>query len=132
MCCSRCDEIGKIAAEADVYFHTDAVQAAGKMPLDVKEIGCDLLTITGHKMHGPQGAGALFVRKGTLLQPLFYGGRHERSRRAGTENLPGIVGLGKAAEIARAGFADGSVRANGRAARPAGAGDSRAASSRLA
>ncbi len=102
-------EIGKIAAEADVYFHTDAVQAAGKIPLDVKEIGCDLVTITGHKMHGPQGAGALFVRKGTLLQPLFYGGRHERSRRAGTENLPGIVGLGKAAEIARGGFADGSV-----------------------
>ncbi len=103
------NEIGTIAAEADVYFHTDAVQAAGKVPLDVKEIQCDLLTITGHKMHGPQGAGALYVRKGTLLQPLFYGGRHERSRRAGTENLPGIVGLGKAAEIARAGFADGSV-----------------------
>ena len=102
-------DIGEIAAEADVYFHTDAVQAAGKMPLDVKEIGCDLMTITGHKMHGPQGAGALYVRKGTLLQPLFYGGRHERSRRAGTENLAGIVGLGKAAEIARAGFADGSV-----------------------
>ncbi len=102
-------EIGRIATEADVYFHTDAVQAAGKIPLDVKEIGCDLLTITGHKMHGPQGAGALYVRKGTLLQPLFYGGRHERSRRAGTENLPGIVGLGKAAEIARAGFVDGSV-----------------------
>ncbi len=102
-------EIGKIAAEADIYFHTDAVQAAGKIPLDVKEIGCDLLTITGHKMHGPQGAGALYVRKGALLQPLFYGGRHERSRRAGTENLPGIVGLGKAAEIARAGFNDGSV-----------------------
>ena len=103
------NEIGKIAAEADVYFHTDAVQAAGKVPLDVKGIGCDLLTITGHKMHGPQGAGALYVRKGTLLKPLFYGGRHERSRRAGTENLPGIVGLGKAAEIAHAGFEDGSV-----------------------
>ena len=103
------NEIGKIAAEADVYFHTDAVQAAGKVPLDVKEIGCDLLTITGHKMHGPQGAGALYVRKGTLLQPMLYGGRHERSRRAGTENLPGIVGLGKAAEIAREGFDDGSV-----------------------
>jgi len=102
-------EIGKIAAEADVYFHTDAVQAAGKVPLDVKEIGCDLLTISAHKIHGPQGAGALFVRKGTLLQPLLYGGRHERSRRAGTENLAGIVGLGKAAEIARTGFADGSV-----------------------
>ena len=103
------NEIGKIAAEADAYFHTDAVQAASKVPLDVKQIGCDLLTITGHKMHGPQGAGALYVRKGTLLQPMLYGGRHERSRRAGTENLPGIVGLGKAAEIARAGFEDGSV-----------------------
>ena len=101
--------IGEIAAEADVYFHTDAVQAAGKVPLDVKEIGCDLLTVTGHKMHGLQGAGALYVKKGTLLQPMLYGGRHERSRRAGTENLAGIVGLGKAADIARAGFADGSV-----------------------
>ena len=103
------NEIGKIAAEADVYFHTDAVQAAGKIPVDVKETGCDLLTISAHKFHGPQGTGALFVRKGTLPQPLFYGGRHERSRRAGTENLAGIVGLGKAAEIALAGFADGSV-----------------------
>ena len=102
-------EIGKIAALADVYFHTDAVQAAGKVPIDVKEIGCDLLTISAHKIHGPQGAGALFVRKGTLLQPLLYGGRHERSRRAGTENLAGIVGLGKAAEIAAQGFVDGSV-----------------------
>jgi cysteine desulfurase len=102
-------EIAKIAAEADVYFHTDAVQAAGKVPLDVQEIGCDLLTITGHKMHGPIGAGALYVRKGTLLQPMLYGGRHERSRRAGTENLPGIVGFGKAAEIAREGLTDGSV-----------------------
>ena len=102
-------EVGKIAAEADVYFHTDAVQAAGKVPLDVKEIGCDLLTISAHKIHGPQGTGALYVRKSTLLQPLFYGGRHERSRRAGTENLAGIVGLGKAAEIARLGLEDGSV-----------------------
>jgi cysteine desulfurase len=103
------NEIGKIAAEADVYFHTDAVQAASKVPIDVKEIGCDLLTISAHKFHGPQGTGALFVRKGTLLQPLFYGGRHERSRRAGTENVPGIVGLGKAAEIAHRGFTDGKV-----------------------
>lgn len=103
------NEIGKIAAEADVYFHTDAVQAAGKVPIDVKDIRCDLLTLTAHKMHGPQGAGALYVRRGTLLQPLFYGGRHERSRRAGTENLPCIAGLGKAAEIARLGFVDGSV-----------------------
>jgi cysteine desulfurase len=102
-------EIGAIAAEADVYFHADAVQAAGKVPIDVKEIGCDLLTISAHKFHGPQGVGALFVRKGTLLQPLFYGGRHERSRRAGTENLAGIAGLGRAAEIAAQGFSDGSV-----------------------
>jgi len=101
--------IGRIAAEADVYLHTDAVQAAGKVPIDVKETGCDLLSLTAHKMHGPLGTGALFVRKGTLLQPMMYGGRHERSRRAGTENLPGIVGLGKAAEIARSGFSDGSV-----------------------
>jgi len=101
------EEIGKIAAGADVYFHTDAVQAAGKVPIDVKRIGCDALSISGHKMHAPQGVGALYVRKGTRLQPLFYGGRHERSRRAGTENVPGIVALGKAAELARQGFERG-------------------------
>src|SRR6202050_121677 len=72
------DEIGRIAAEADVYFHTDAVQAAGKVPIDVKQIGCDALSISGHKMHRATGVGALYVRKGTRLQPLFYGGRHER------------------------------------------------------
>ena len=94
------EEIGRIAVESDVYFHTDAVQAAGKVAVNVQKIGCDLLSISGHKMHAPQGAGALYVRKGTRLQPLFYGGRHERSRRAGTENVPGIVGLGKAAELA--------------------------------
>ena len=101
------EEIGEIAAEADVYFHTDAVQAAAKVPIDVKQIGCDALSISGHKMHAPQGVGALYVRKGTRLQPLFYGGRHERSRRAGTENVPGIVGLGKAAELAMQGFERG-------------------------
>jgi cysteine desulfurase len=100
-------EIGKIAAEADVYFHTDAVQAAGKVAIDVKRIGCDALSISGHKMHAPQGVGALYVRQGTRLQPLFYGGRHERSRRAGTENVPGIVALGKAAELAMQGFEHG-------------------------
>jgi cysteine desulfurase len=94
-------EVGRIAAEANVRFHTDAVQAAGKVSLDVKQIGCNLLTLSGHKMHAPQGIGALYVRKGTILRPMLHGGRHERSRRAGTENVPGIVGLGKAAELAQ-------------------------------
>ncbi len=100
-------EIGAIAREAGVYFHTDAVQAAGKIPVNVEEIGCDLLTISAHKLHGPQGVGALYVRKGTEIAAQMYGGRHERSRRAGTENVPGIVGLGAAAEAALAGFARG-------------------------
>ena len=104
------EEIGKICAEADVYFHTDAVQAASKVPIRVKDIGCDLLSISGHKFHAPQGVGALYVRKGTTLEPLFYGGSHERSRRAGTENVPGIVGLGKAMEIAAKGLANGEDR----------------------
>jgi cysteine desulfurase len=96
------EEIGKIAAEAGVCFHTDAVQAAAKVAINVKQIGCHALSISGHKIHAPQGVGALYVKKGTRLQPLFYGGRHERSRRAGTENVPGIVGLGKAAQLAKA------------------------------
>jgi cysteine desulfurase len=104
------DAIGKIAAEADVHFHTDAVQAAGKVPINVMAIGCDLLSISGHKVHAPQGVGALYVRKGTHLRPLFYGGRHERSRRAGTENVPGIVGLGKAAELCRLGLDSGEIQ----------------------
>ncbi|MGH9530122.1 MAG: cysteine desulfurase family protein [Terriglobales bacterium] len=104
------EAIGKIASDADVYFHTDAVQAAGKVPVNVGDIGCDLLSISGHKMHAPQGVGALYVRKGTRLQPLFHGGRHERSRRAGTENVPGIVGLGKAAELARVGLENGEIQ----------------------
>jgi cysteine desulfurase len=95
------EEIGKIAQEADVFFHTDAIQAAGKVPLDVQKIACDALSISGHKIHAPQGTGALYIKKGTLIQPQMYGGTHERQRRAGTENLPGIVGLGKAAEISR-------------------------------
>ncbi len=102
------EEIGKIAAEAGVLFHTDAVQAVGKIFVDVKKIGCHALSLSGHKLHGPQGVGALYLKKGTQIQPLFYGGRHERSRRAGTENVPGIVGLGKAAELAMQGFADGA------------------------
>ncbi len=95
------DEIGKIAQEADVFFHTDAVQAAGKVPIDVQKIACDALSISGHKIHAPQGTGALYIKKGTLIQPQIYGGSHERQRRAGTENVPGIVGLGKAAEISK-------------------------------
>jgi len=103
------EEIGRIADEANVYFHTDAVQAAGKIPLDVNRIGCDLLSISGHKMHAPQGVGALYVRKGTALEPILHGGRYERSRRAGTENVPGIVALGKAAELAAKGLSDGTI-----------------------
>ena len=103
-------EIGKIASDADVYFHIDAVQAAAKVPIDVEAIGCDLLSISGHKIHAPKGVGALYVRKGTKLQPVLYGGSHERSRRAGTENVPGIVALGKAAEVAAEGLANGSVQ----------------------
>jgi cysteine desulfurase len=102
-------EIGRIAADADIYFHTDAVQAAGKLPIDVQTLRCDLLSISGHKMHAPQGTGILYVRRGTKLEPLFFGGAHERQRRAGTENLPGIVGLGKAAELARTALIDGTM-----------------------
>ncbi|MGZ5154531.1 MAG: cysteine desulfurase family protein, partial [Burkholderiales bacterium] len=95
------EEIGKIAAEAGVYFHTDAVQAAGKVAIDVNRIACHALSISGHKIHAPQGVGALYLRKGIPIRPLLYGGRHERSRRAGTENVPGIVGLGTAAQVAK-------------------------------
>ena len=102
-------EIGRIAQDADIWFHTDAVQAAGKLPIDVKAIGCDLLSISGHKMHAPQGTGVLYVRRGTRIEPLFYGGAHERQRRAGTENVAGIVGLGKAAEIADDALRDGTM-----------------------
>ncbi|PSH05512.1 MAG: cysteine desulfurase NifS [Acidobacteria bacterium] len=105
----KVSEIGAIAREADVYFHTDAVQAAGKVAIDVEEIGCDLLTVAAHKMHGPQGVGALYVRRGTLLRPMLVGGRQERGRRAGTENLAGIVGFGKAAELATQWLASGGA-----------------------
>jgi cysteine desulfurase len=103
------DEVGKIAAEAQVLFHTDAVQAAAKIPIDVRRMGCDALSMSGHKIHAPQGVGALYVKKGTRIQPLFHGGRHERSRRAGTENVPGIVGLGRAAQLAKESLDRGHV-----------------------
>ncbi len=97
-------EIGRIAKARGVPFHTDAVQAIGKMAVDVKADGIDLLTISGHKFHGPKGVGALYVRKGTPIDPLLHGGGQERGMRSSTENVPGIVGLGKAAEIARRDF----------------------------
>ena len=103
------EAIGRIAREAGVRFHVDAVQAAGKVAIDVNSLGCDLLSISGHKMHGPQGTGALFVRRGTRLEPLFAGGAHERQRRPGTENVAGIVGLGKAAECALEGLRNGGL-----------------------
>src|SRR6266404_5292487 len=93
-------EIGRIAAEADVYFHTDAVQSAGKILVDVKALQLDLLSISGHKFYAPKGIGALFIKSGTRLRQLLYGGHHQRGFRPGTENVVGIVGLGKAAELA--------------------------------
>ena len=95
------EEIGRLAAEADVYLHTDAVQSAGKIPIDVNALGVDLLSISGHKLYAPKGIGALYVRGGTRLRQLLYGGHHQRGFRPGTENVAGIVGFGKAAEIAR-------------------------------
>jgi cysteine desulfurase len=103
------EEIGKIAAEAGAFFHIDAVQGAGKVPLDVRRFGCHLCSISAHKMHGPKGVGAMFVRRGTPLESLIVGGSHERRRRAGTENVPGIVGLAKAAELAMHTLEDGTI-----------------------
>ncbi|KPU44960.1 cysteine desulfurase IscS [Oxobacter pfennigii] len=93
-------EIGKLCREKKVYFHTDAVQAVGNVPIDVKEMNIDLLSLSAHKFYGPKGVGALYIRKGVKIQQLIHGGGQEKSRRAGTENVPGIIGLGKAIEIA--------------------------------
>jgi cysteine desulfurase len=93
-------QLAVMAHEAGALFHTDAVQAVGKVPLDLKATGIDMLSLSGHKLHGPKGIGALYLRKGTKFNPLIRGGPQERRRRGGTENVPGIVGLGKAAELA--------------------------------
>ncbi|KAA6458201.1 cysteine desulfurase [Acidobacteria bacterium AB60] len=101
------EQISRIAAETGAFFHIDAVQGAGKIPIDVRRIGCNLLSISGHKMHAPKGVGAIFVRRGTPLESLLVGGSHERRRRAGTENVAGIVGLAKAAEVAMTSLENG-------------------------
>jgi cysteine desulfurase len=103
------EQIGQIAAEADIPFHTDAVQSAGKIAIDVNRFGVDLLSLSAHKFYGPKGVGALFVRKGVEIDPLLYGGGNERGRRAGTENVAAIVGLGKACELARRDMAEASA-----------------------
>jgi len=95
------EELARLAHEAGALFHTDAVQAVGKIPIDLKTTQIDFLSLSGHKLHGPKGIGALYVRKGTKFAPFLRGGHQERARRGGTENTPGIVGLGAAAELAR-------------------------------
>jgi len=104
------EEIGEIARAAGAFFHIDAVQGAGKVKFDVRRFGCHLLSVSAHKMHGPKGVGALFVRRGTPVESLLVGGSHERRRRAGTENVPGIVGLAKAAELAMHSLEDGVIK----------------------
>ena len=94
-------EVGKIAKERGILFHTDAVQAVGKIPVDVNELGVDMLSLSAHKIYGPKGIGALYVRRGVKIDSLIHGGHHERNRRAGTENVPNIVGLGKGCELAK-------------------------------
>jgi len=95
------EKIGQMAEERDIYFHTDAVQTAGKIPVKVKDLGTDLLSLSAHKLYGPKGIGALYVRKGSRIQSITEGGGHERGMRSGTENVAGIVGLGRAADLAR-------------------------------
>ncbi len=95
------EEIGKIAQEKNVPFHTDAVMTAGKIPLNVDALGVSLLSMSAHKIYGPKGVGAIYIRKGTVLEPQIHGGGHERNIRSSTENVPGIVGFGKASELAK-------------------------------
>ncbi len=95
------EEVGRLAADRDIYLHTDAVQTVGKIPVDVEAMGADLLSLSAHKLYGPKGVGALFIRRGTKIQSLATGGGHERNLRSGTENVAGIVGLARAADLAR-------------------------------
>jgi cysteine desulfurase len=104
------EEIGKIAAEKRIVFHSDAVQAAGKIPIDVHKLGVNLLSISAHKISGPKGVGALYIRKGTHVEPLLYGGHSERDRRPGTEDVAAIAGMGKAAELALSSIVEESQR----------------------
>ncbi|MBC2721779.1 cysteine desulfurase NifS [Desulfosporosinus sp.] len=99
-------EIGKLAKEQGIVFHVDAVQSLGKIPVNVEELNVDLLTVSGHKIYGPKGVGALYVRKGLRIVPLVHGGGQEKKRRSGTENTPGIIGFGKACELAGQRMAD--------------------------
>lgn len=103
-------EIGRIAAERDIYLHTDAVQSTGKIPIDVNDMGLDLLSLSAHKLYGPKGVGALYVRKGTRVESITQGGGHERNLRSGTENVAGIVGLASAAELCRQTMANEAQR----------------------
>ncbi len=103
-------DIAKVVKERGIVSHTDAVQAVGQVPVNVNELGVDLLTLTAHKFYGPKGIGALYIRRGTRMFSLIHGGEQERGRRAGTENVPGIVGLGKACEIARRDMTESSAR----------------------
>jgi cysteine desulfurase len=103
-------ELARVAHERGALFHTDAVQSAGKIPIDIKALGVDLVSLSAHKFYGPKGVGAIWIRRGLRLLPISTGGKQERNRRAGTENVPGIVGMGAAAEVAREKMADEGVR----------------------
>ncbi len=104
------EEIGGVLKEKEIVFHTDAVQAVGKIPIDLKNVDVDMFSLSGHKFHGPKGVGALYVRKGTKYSPFLIGGHQEKGRRGGTENVASIIGLGKASELAAANLSDESIR----------------------
>ena len=104
------EEIGSVLKEKGIVFHTDAVQTVGKIPIDLKNVDVDMLSLSGHKLHGPKGVGALYVRKGTKYSPFLIGGHQEKGRRGGTENVASIIGLGKASELAGANLTEKNIR----------------------